>query len=264
MMIPVSRDQVLRYTPPTLENAPAPPVFLMRPATWMIRRRWQEICSEQGLNFPSQEMLNQAMRESLTLLWSAENAEREMPRVEEAFLKLSRDELVGQEFVEFAQLEALVMERSEPYRVLATQRSSFIRYSPYAALSLLLVGWENLDTPFDRIGGEIPFEALETVEREVMALETELKAKRVPKVAQPGTSWLMLGNHAIQSLDLTGVQRKNSLPESLSAGTPDGSSQDGTETPAGGQSEMSGAEAKSASGSDTAPSRARKTSKKPR
>jgi hypothetical protein len=263
MIIPVSRDQLQRYTPPTLANAPAPPVFILRPSTWTLRRRWQEICSENNLAFPSQEMLNQAMRDSLALLWSPEDAERQMPRLEQAFLDIKAEQLVGQDLVDFLALEEAVMASSEPYRRLATQRSSFIRYSPYAALSLLLAGWENLDTPFVRQAGEVPFDAIEQIERELFAMDSDLQAKKVPGADAPGLSWLNLSNQAVLALDLTGAQRKNSSPESPSAGTPDPLSQGGPATPAGDQSATSIVEAKSEFGLGTNPSRSRKTNKKP-
>ena len=264
-MIPTSRDQLVRYSPPSLKNLPAPPVFIFRASTWSIRRRYQEVCESNNLSYPHDVLVNAILKDSLRQLWTPESFERESARLEDALLKQEQGILAGEELTDFLKLLDAVAQVSEPFARVLAQRQSFLRYAPYAGLTLMLAGWENLDTPFERnLAFEVSFDTLEALEREILLIEEKAKADKVEGVTRMGVAWSSICNELWSHLNLNGDQRKNSSPESQSAGTPDGSTADGRATPDGEASETETALKSSASGPEAAPSLSRKTRAKAR
>lgn len=256
-MIPFSSDQIRRWTPDTLVNMPVPPVFLFRPTTWRDKGRMQDMLMAEGLTFHDNESIDAELLRALKALWSpAEDFERVSTLLVEA-VEATRAGIPidGRKAQEAQNLIDLVRENWPRYNKMLAQNAAFFRDWPRIVMSMMIVGWEGLKTPFRREAGSASMDCIMAMSAELEELDREAIEKGLDGAGEPGSSFLLLGSEVVAHMGLTDDQRKNSSPESQSAGTPDGSSTDGTATPAG---EKSGeTESKSSSGSGSRPTKPR-------
>lgn len=225
-MIPLSSDHLDRWIPPSLANLPAPPVFTFQPATWNTRRRFTAACLEHNLVFHSEEQLEAEMDKALRNLWSPDIYERESARLKQALMDSRAGVLSDAEAASVDELIRRIMENWPRYNRMLRDNASFIEYAPWVSLSLLLVGWTGLKTPYRREAGEVPFETIEAMKREIMEIETEYAGESVDGVVT-GLAFNELANEGLVRLNLSAAERKNSSSEPQYSGIPDGSTAPG-------------------------------------
>lgn len=233
-MIPISSDQIEKWTPESLRNAPTPPVFLFQPVTHRHKKAFETALVEEGITFNQTDAVRDAIFKALESLWTPELYERESARLRQAFDNMDAGIIISDEDQEHVNdLIQRVQAVSPTVGRMVAQNMRFHSETPKVAVSLVLVGWIGLDTKYQRAGMTIPMETMDALAAEILLLEHRLMGDGIKFDGQsePGTAFMELSLKAFQSLDLTGAERKNSVAPSPSGATLNGSTPVGLETP---------------------------------
>lgn len=225
-MIPQSRDEISEHTPETLSNLPVPPVFLFRPATSRDKRAFNRALMVEGLCIHDKEAMRSAMRSELRRLWSDEDRDRELARLEalwatmdqnETLPENDRIEVTAEEWKAYEELSERAVQASVRLREMQADNADFYTYAPKLALGLFLIGWRSLDAPFQRTGGTVSIDTIDLMGAALAKVETQAALDKIEGVGAPGTAAMLLEAHALSLLNLTGDQESKSASPSPSS-----------------------------------------------
>ena len=221
---PASCDELERFTPAVLANVPAPPVFLLRPASGRELRQFEYRLMAEGLETHGADQFRAEMLKALQALWSPADFEPNAARLRSYW------ELLDQggnpdpaESEHVSELTGRLIRAHRPLSKMAADNKRFADESGRIAISKFTVGWEGLDVSYTRESGAVPLERIDEVELALAGIEKKAKENRVEGVGEVGTAFMQLCTAAYLRLMLTKDQEKNSPSPPLSAAAPNGS-----------------------------------------
>lgn len=251
MTIPLDKNDVSEYTPPSLANVVPKPVFRFRPATVRDQKAYAYALQLEGLRLFPDDLMRAETRKVLKEQWSPEDYEASIVTLENIWEKIDQDiALTDDEQNAIAQLSMQVLGVSPMLRRMDADNRKFADEAPAVALGMYLAGWRNVDAPFRMNAGQLPYEVLIGLSKALTALEQRAVAEKVED-ANPGMAWLQLSLHAFSLLNFDKAEEKNSDAPSPSLETPNGIPSDKTTD---GASETM----------NSAPTKTRRTSSRPK
>jgi hypothetical protein len=245
-MVPHTKAETEIYKPPTLANLADPPTFKFRPATFRDKRAFSRATMVEDLKVHSTDALRQALRSELSRLWSPEERDAQLARLEAYWAASDQNRDAGpdnqviidpEEAIAYSDLMAAVLGASQLLRSMMADNSDFYAFAPKVALGQFLVGWTGLETPFRREGGVVSIETLTDVEEELSRIEVKAKADNIEGIGQIGTAFDLLAAHALTLLGLTGAEESKSASPSPSSSNQEPLMTASTPLPAGGKSQ---------------------------
>jgi len=178
-MLPISTQDVLRFTPLDAQNQDKPPVYMIGVPKQLERAAWRRDVRAQGATYPSEldrltlmkkgveEMARPEQKpELLAVIAEAIAAREEQPRaVIEDPPKLQRiGEILHQNYPPYAELLGEILHQNyPPYAELLGERDYWLSVAPIMAARRFLQGWENVDLPFERQFGLVPEALIEFI-----------------------------------------------------------------------------------------------------
>ncbi len=247
-MIPVSKDQTIRFTPATLANMADPPVFLFRPATTRDAYAFQGRLIEEGLRAHDMDQLRARQRAAIREHFTPEEADEAIPQLQAVWDSLDQNVPIDAETMKtmVAFVDSLTA-ADAPLRKMLAQNEAFSRDAPRLALGLLLKGWEHLPSlRFRRLQGVMPIEVADELAIALMCREHAAAEAGIEGIV-PGSAFDEICTHALNSMSLTMEERGKSKPLSSSPSDPNGS------TTAGGTAASSSEKSEAGSGEATPP-----------
>ncbi|MEA3044577.1 MAG: hypothetical protein QOH47_2415 [Sphingomonadales bacterium] len=212
MAVPASTDELEEFTPPSLKNAPVPPVFLLRPANGRELRKFEYRLMAEGLQFYSTEAFRAEMLKGLAALWSVDDYPANAARLVSYWTlcdQKGEPDVVEAEFV--AELTRRLMRAWPPLSAMAADNQRFSDESGRIAASMFVVGWTGLETAYLRESGSVPLLRIDDVETELAGMEKKAGEAKVEGVGKPGTAFAEVASAAYLRLLLTETERKNSV-----------------------------------------------------
>lgn len=231
--LPVEASELSDFTPPSLANMPAPPVFQFRPSTERDTRQFWRRCAVMGLVLHSKDAMRATIKTELARLWDDEAFNHRMPMLQAFWDAADYNEQVGEsDQVEIdpadaravSELLGRVMEASQELRQMAVENDTFMDDAPKMAISHFLVGWRNFSSPLRREAGSIPLACIDDMERQLRAVEEESLASGIQGVT-PGLAFTELALNAFGLLTLSQREMGNSASPAASGKTPSSLSQ---------------------------------------
>jgi len=222
-VIPLSKDEIVNWTPPSLGNLATPPVFKLRPATSRDGRAFQRAYVEAGLMHHTPDAFRAETLKALNALSSEDAYDIDAARLQAAWE--SDDQGIAVAADEEAAVDALVEAlrgQWQPLRKMIYDNHEFNIDAPRLAIGLLVVGWTNLDVPFTRAAGVVPMETVEAMQTELLKVEDAAIADKVAGVTI-GLAFNELAIHAFATMAQTKEEAGNSAAPSPSVSTPSGS-----------------------------------------
>lgn len=220
---PIEASDILEFTPPSLANLPSPPVFLLKPGTRRDREQYPKRLRIEGYQIHSDAAMRLEAEHGLRELWDEETFNANIGRLYVYWnaIDAHAKEHEGNpappplEFdkVEQAEIEALIGRMTkawEPLREMEADIIDFRNGSPVVMLSLVLIGWRNIDVSFAKAGGIVSLDKLEHVEKALRVIEADARAAKIEGIGLEGTAYLELCVAAGQRLFLSEAQEKNS------------------------------------------------------
>jgi hypothetical protein len=214
------------FTPPTLAKLPVPPVFKLRAADDRGRewRKYQFLLRVEGLRFHNTVALRVEVLRGVEALYDPDTA-RDVAKRLNAFWELT-DKGEAADPNEAAAIDELAERLTGAWRPLSQAGADNTRFQDEAlrvALSMFLVGWQNVDLPYRREEGRVPLDLLDQLEDKIEALEKQADADGVEGVV-PGLAFGEL---------CTAAYRRLRLEEEQEAETPTADPAPTVEAPAG-------------------------------
>lgn len=223
-MIPLSTSELSTFTPASLANVPAPPVFSFRPVSPRDKRAYQKALMVEGLTIHSHDDIRAIMVRELGALWDEAVAETELARVRATWAAMDQNlDLSIEDLQAYLDLETRIGRVSKDFRQAVADNRQFNDDAPKIALSLFLVGWKKLTTPFRRSDGAVPLDTLDAVQAELTAAEATAISDNIEGVGEPGLAFNQLALHAFTLLGLTDSELGKSESLSPSPVVPQGS-----------------------------------------
>lgn len=221
-----------RYTPASLANLKAPPVFLLKSCGRRDRERFSRDLIVEGARFHDKHAMRRELMKALRHLWNESDFEAQFPRVQALWDAIDEHEVAsagGNDPVEFTyapaerqRIQELIDRATQawpPLREIEADNVAYANLFPRLALSRVLTGWENFGLHFKLEWGVVSLHRVDQIETALGRIEDEARAAQVGGVKQTGTAFLELSaavsnrlfDHAGHSDDL-----ENSNPNSLS------------------------------------------------
>ncbi len=147
-----------RFTPPGHDPAdPAAPVYLIRPASLLERRRWRRDVRATGARYPSDGELQARLRELLAVAQPANLGQitEALDRIAAAADPAAIDPA---DAVLVAEVEAAARETDPAYATLQADREFYLEVGGLMAARRFLEGWGNVALPFRKMHGLVPEE----------------------------------------------------------------------------------------------------------
>lgn len=220
MAVPIEADDIESFTPASLTNLPAPPVFKLRPATGREWRTYQYIMRSEGLTYHGTEDIRGEMLRAVDALYTQSEAAAVTARLR-AYWALV-DQKGEPEEAEAAAVDDLVARLTRAWPALSragADNMRFLEESMSIAVSMFVAGWSCLDLVYRREEGRVPLQLIDDLEEKLKEIEAQAIADKVKGVAKPGVAFIELCNAAHSRLSLTREEEKNSSsPPSTPAG----------------------------------------------
>jgi hypothetical protein len=240
MAVPVEASEIERFTPDSLRNLPAPPVFLLRPATGREWRQYQHALTAEGLMWHSKESYRAEALKGLEQLWSPDAFATGADRLKQHWLLIDQKQPVPPaEQAAVDELSERLARAWPPLSMMLADNERFTAESLKVALSMFLVGWESFDLPYAREAGRVPLPRIDAVETKLSNVAKEALAGNIEGVGAQALPFLQLCVAASAKMNLTEAEEKNSESPPLSSGNRNGS-RTTSKTKAAGPSRISG------------------------
>lgn len=221
--------ELVDYTPDSLANIAAPPVFRLRPATERDKRLIKKLIFKEGLVRHSDQALRDEMLRGLKALWSENIFTENEGRLRAYWDALDQYEahVAGIPFADrpaFEHADSTAMdELSErvrrswgPLRDMGADNAEFDEVWPKLIASVVIAGWSGLNASYSREDGMVTMEAMEAAREALTSLEVQAAADKVEGIAFPGSAFLELITRAIGMFQLSKGEEKNSVSPSKS------------------------------------------------
>jgi hypothetical protein len=217
--IPVESRETEDFTPQSLEiMGEDAPVFRLKAPSERCRRRFRQLCGDDGLVTYSQEDFNAEKFKAIDLYWAADAAVEYRLKFVELIEKMKQGiELTPEELAWIDDLEEQLFDAHKPLRVMRRKTGEFNEFAPRYAMAVYLSGWRNLDVPMKLDAGVISQESIEAVAKAL----TKLGEEHSPNA--PSAPFIELYIAATRRLSLTEDEEKNSPSPSQPTATPDAS-----------------------------------------
>lgn len=220
MTIPVERSETEDYVPESLKDIMGDdaPVFRLKAPSERCRRRFRQLCGDDGLVLYDAEDFNTEKLKAIDLYWEADVATQYRLKYVEIVEKAKQGiALTPEEEIWIDDLEEELFDAHKPLRVMRRKTGDFNEYAPRYALAVYLAGWRNLDVPFRLDAGVIHQDCIEALSRALKRLGDE----HVPSA--PSTPFIELYATAIARISLSQEDEKNSPSPSQPTATQDAS-----------------------------------------
>lgn len=206
MTVPVERSETQDFIPESLlPMGDDAPVFRLKAPSERCRRRFRQICGDDGLTLYDNEDFNAEKLKAIDLYWEADVAVQYRLKFVEIIEKAKQGiELAPEELAWVNDLEEQLFEAHKPLRVMRRKTGEFNEFAPRYALAVYLAGWRNIDVPFRLDAGVIHSESIEALSKAL----SKLGAKHTP--GANSTPFLELYVAAAARLSLTQDDEKNS------------------------------------------------------
>lgn len=210
-MVPTEAGEIQGFTPDSLKNIAAPPVFKIRPAG---RREWQQyqyLLRSEGLEHNTKEDFRDETLRALRSLYSEEQAQEYGARLRAYWTLI--DQKGTPEPAELDAVNDLTERLARTWKPLARMAADNIRFgeeSMKIAVSMFLVGWSRIDLPYRKEDGRTPLELLDELEKKLQAIEQQAIDDKVEGVARKGVAYLEIANACFKQLRITEDEEKNS------------------------------------------------------
>lgn len=232
---PHEAGEVSHYTPASLANLDAAPVFRIRPATERDRRTVRSlIISERLRDYTVQEFRTETLN-GLRELWSEDVYAQNEGRLLAYWDALDQYESMEGEKEPFShpdekamdELSARITEAWPPLGRMAAKSADFHETYPKLCASVVILGWSGLDAKYAREEGITTLESLEGAAFALADIERKAIADKVDGIIGPGVAFIELITRAISTFSLNRGEEKNSespspSPETLSTSETDG------------------------------------------
>jgi hypothetical protein len=219
-MIPLSQEEVVAFTPPSLANIECPPVFSFRPVRERDNRTYQRAAIVAGLTHHDDQAVRAEYLKALKRLWSEADYAKGSAALLSVWERIDGGIDVPQAELESAgHLLSEVQRNWPPLRVMLADNYAFFQDAPRLALGLFLRGWTGLETVYAREADQVPMAVIDRLETELNRLDRDAVERNVAD-AMPGAAYSQLASHALSLLNLTRDEEKNSQSLSPTASTP--------------------------------------------
>jgi hypothetical protein len=238
MGIPVEASEIEDFTPSSLANLAAPPVFRLRAAGRREFRKYQHILQSEGLEFHDREDLRAEVLRALKSLYSPDIYEANAARLRAHWALI--DQKGEPEAAETDAVDELTERLTREWRPLSRMGADNVRFieeSLRVALSMFLVGWSGVEVSYRREDGRVPLEVIDDLEDWLVKTEKQAKKDKVEGVIKPGVAFVEICNAASTRLHVTKDEEKNS--SSPPSTTPDQSGSGKTPSRKGSKSKAS-------------------------
>lgn len=219
MAIPVESRETEDFTPQSL-NAMGDdaPVFRLKAPSERCRRRFRQLCGDDGLMLYDDEDFTSEKMKAIDLYWQADVAVQYRMKFVEIIEKAKQGiDLTPEELAWINDLEEQLFDAHKPLRVMRRKTGEFNEFAPRYALSVYLAGWRGIDVPFKLDAGVIDQSCIEAMGRAL----TKLGEEHCPDA--PSTPFIELYVAATSRLSLSQEDEKNSPSPSLPTATQDAS-----------------------------------------
>jgi hypothetical protein len=235
-MIPLSANEIISFTPPSLANVATPPVFLLRPVTPRDARTFRRALIEEGLVNHEAAEVRAEQRRGLKALWSEEDYEKGITLLDGIWNAIDQGvDVDPDELAAAAEIERKLNRAWPMMAKMDADVREFNEIAPRIALCMFVMGWRNLQTPYKREAGLVPDGVSVTMANELFEIENRAIADKVVGAAA-GTAYFELLSTVISTMNLTNGERQDFRSPSSSASTPTASTTDGTPPVASGSS----------------------------
>jgi len=217
-LIPLSADEIVSYTPSSLANVATPPVFLLRPVTPRDARAFRRACMVEGLVYHGVDEVREELLRGLKRHWN--EYEEAKARIQQVWDAADQDaEVPPEELEAIAALQRSIGRMHKPLALMTADNVDFNDMAPRIALTLFVVGWQNIDVVYRREAGLVPVETVDALEVAVTAIEKKAVADKVEGAAS-GLAFTQLWAHVLTTMNLTNGERQDFQSPSSSASTP--------------------------------------------
>lgn len=240
---------VVEYTPPSLENLPCPPVFLLRTPDRRTKTRYTSLLIEENLRLFDKTKIRAEILRGLEALWDADTFAGFEPRVrafwdaadqhEADQATLAVDDRTAFEHPDTTAMNDLVkrvQDAWQPLRAMIAANAAFHQDSPLHLLRLILTGWRGIDVKMARTDGMVTLDTLDALEAKIQSIEME--AKDTADGVEPGLAFTQLCLEGFNMMQLSEGEAKNSASPSKPNSSPSTSKKE-TKTEAAGSSTAS-------------------------
>lgn len=180
-MIPTSTATPSRFTPKTYDGQENPPVFLVKTPSYRDVIEFHKELTLAGARYPSDSEIGEALATGLADLGEGYQDFKEVVDRFSAGQELEPDEKFKLDFL----TDALRNVEYVPLLQLMAMRDKYMTLSSYVAAQMFLLGWENLDKPFERKLNRVPESVLQTLSlQDVMAIGTHARLLMMPTADQ--------------------------------------------------------------------------------
>lgn len=211
------------WTPPSLRDLPEPPVFQLRPPRHGARDLRYEIMAA-GLHFHADAVIRAEAIRGLRALWSPEDAEPNVARVESLWAAMDRgEELAADDAAALDDLSARLRRAWPALNRMAADNHAFWEGVPHLAVSLATAGWSGtLNVPYRRDGRCVPLDRIEEVAKALAGIEEAAGL-------QPGAAFLELSARCFALINGTATDEAAEAPALSTATTAALASTDGAD-----------------------------------
>lgn len=195
--LPTSTKTVDRYIPPFYEGQDDAPVYLLRTPSLIERAAFRRDLRAAGATYSSDEDLFEALREGVRAIDPVNRDEllADVDAIAESGIENASGELRARVGEIMRQVRAFYPR----FAGLEGDREYFMQVMPIVACRHFLLGWENLDAPFERKNGLTSDHCLQQL---------------------PDRDLYAVGFHALSLMNVSETERKNSESRSPSASSP--------------------------------------------
>lgn len=217
MAIPVESRETEDFTPQSLEcMGDDAPIFRLKAPSERCRRRFRQLCGDDGLATYSQEEFDAEKFKAIDLYWEPDVAVQYRLKFVELLEKIKQGiDCTPEELAWINDLDETLFDAHKPLRVMRRKTGEFNEFAPRYAMAVYLAGWRNLDAPFKLDAGVISQESIDLVAKEL----GKLGAEHCP--AAPSAPFIELYVATSRRLSLTEEEEKNSPSPSQPTATPD-------------------------------------------
>lgn len=194
------------WTPPSLHDLPEPPVFQLRPPRHGARDLRYEIMAA-GLHFHPDAAIRQEAIRGLRALWSPDEADENIKRVEGLWAAMDRgEELTADDAAALDELSVRLRRAWPPIAEMAADNAEFVETVPALAVSLAAAGWSgSLNVPYGRERGRVPLEKVEAMAKALAGVEQAAGL-------QPGVAFVELSARAFAVVNGTATDEPAADP----------------------------------------------------
>lgn len=160
-MLPISPATPLRVIPSAETLGDGAPVYLVRPATRRDRINFHAAMLEAGIQYQDDAKLRTTLREAVKALGDTD-ADALLALIDSVDALVAAGEPVPDDMrAHLNELEEAAIEGWPAYARVIAGRTRWHMTAPLIAAARFLVGWERVDLPFRRVGGQVPDDLLD-------------------------------------------------------------------------------------------------------